>query len=254
VSANKTFAGLENYANLVSDRVFWISLLHNVVFMIVGGTLILVVALAVAHAIQSNHLIARAIRGVYLLPHILSLVIVAIIWTFIYNPSFGLLTGTLKSLGAEHLSITWLGDGRTVLGAVILAFVWYALGFYIMLFSTGIKAVPEEVKEASQLDGAQGLRRFLSITWPLLWPVRRIAIINLVIASLNVFAIVYLMTEGGPDRKTEVTLTYLYEQGFRNSQYGYAASIAVANLVVVFLLTGLVMLGLRRNPEVGRAA
>ncbi len=253
VSQNKSFVGLENYARLGQDNVFWQSLYHNLWILVLGGAVIVVVSIAIAHALQANGPGVRLLRGVYLFPQIISLVVVSVLWMFIYNPSFGILTNGMNGLGMNRWVTTWLADGRTALPAVAIAFVWYALGFYIMLFSAGLRSIPEEVTEAARLDGADGLKRFFKVTWPMLWSIKRIAVVYIVINSLNVFALVFLMTQGGPDRKTEVMLTYLYEQAFKNNEFGYSTALAVANVVVVMLISGLVLLAFRRDPQEARS-
>lgn len=110
------------------------------------------------------------------------------------------------------------------------------------------------MKEAAELDGATGWTRFWSVTWPLLWAVKRVALVQIVIAVTSVFALVYLMTQGGPDRSTETMLTYLYQQAFVNNQFGYAASLAVVNLVIALGLSLGVLWLYRRNPEDRRSA
>jgi len=249
VSEYRTFVGLENFRRLAADPVFYQSLAHNLFFLIVGGTAILVLGLAIAHAVHGHSRFDRLLRGVYLFPQIISAVVVAILWMFLYNPSFGLIDAALKATGLGALALDWLGTPRTALPAVTVTFVWHAVGFYIMLFSAGLRTIPVEVHEAALLDGVEGLRRFFTITLPLLWAVLRVALIYVVINSLNVFALVFLMTVGGPDRRTETMLTYLYEQAFKNSEFGYGTALAVANFAIVMLLSGLVMAALRRNPQ-----
>jgi ABC-type sugar transport system permease subunit len=253
VSQHREFVGTENFRRLAEDQVFWKSVAHNVSILGFGGLVMLSVALLIAHAIQGRGRMARTLRGVYLFPHIVSLVAVAILWQFIFNPTLGLLTKGLEALGLERLVATWLADPRTALPAVTVAFVWYGLGFYIMLFAAGLKAIPDEVSEAAKLDGASGWLHFWRVSWPLLWPIKRITAIHVCISALNIFALVYLMTRGGPDRATEVMLTYIYEQGFVNSEFGYATAIAVANLALVMALALAVLLVFRRDPTEGRA-
>lgn len=220
----------------------------------VGGLAILALAVALAVAMDRAGKTARFLRGIYLFPQVVSLVVVAILWQFLYNPSFGLIKAGFAGIGAKSLSEqVWLGDPRTALPAVGVAFAWYVLGFYIMLFATGLKQIPQEVNEACALDGAHGLTKFRYVTWPMLWPVKRIAVTYMVINVMNIFALVFLMTKGQPDRKTEVMLTYLYEQAFTNGQFGYATALAVVNFVVAMALSLLLMWLFRRNPEAARA-
>lgn len=249
ISAHKDFVGLENFHRLLEDPVFAQALMHNLVFLLVGGSVILVLGLAIAHAVHGSGGWARAMRSVYLFPQIISGVVVAVLWMFIYNPSFGVLNGLLKSLRLERLAMDWLGTPDTALWAVIVTFVWHGVGFYIMLFSAGLRTIPLEVHEAAVLDGAEGLYRFRTVTLPMLWAVLRVATVYATIGAMNVFALVFLMTTGGPDRRTETMLTYLYEQAFKNSEFGYATALAVANFVLVMTLSGLVLGVLRRDPQ-----
>ena len=252
VSGNKTFVGVENFARLYKDKVFWTALGHNFTLLLAAGSVILVLALAVAHALQGKGIFVRVLRGVYLFPHIISLVVVSILWMFIYNPSFGLLTGALRAVGLERYEQPWLGNPSTALPAVGVTYAWFAVGFFIMLLAAGLQSIPAEVFDAAQLDGATGLFKVRKITLPMIWPVMRVAVVYLVISVLNVFALVFLMTVGGPDRSTEVMLTYLYERAFKFNDFGLATTIAVANLVIVLVISGLVFRLSRRDPQEAR--
>ncbi len=248
LSQNKKFVGFDNFKDLFHDNVFWMALLHNAEIFAIGGSIILILGLGVAHAMQGNGRFTRALRSVYLFPNIMSLVVVAVLWQFLYNPRMGLFNAVADLFGKQKHRLDILGTPGTALPGVIITFVWFAAGFYIMLFSAGIRQIPEEVVEASKLDGAEGFVRFKKITLPLLWSVGRIALVYLVINTLNVFALVFLMTTGGPDRKTEVMLTYLYEQAFVNSDYGAATALAVANFVIVMAVSGLILKLTKNDP------
>jgi N-acetylglucosamine transport system permease protein len=185
---------------------------------------------------------------------VISLVVVAMLWTFIFDPSLGFIQPTLEPMGVKIPGVDYahgiLGSASSAKPAVGLTFIWYALGFYVMVLAAGIRSIPDDVKEAAELDGASGLSRFWKVTWPLLWSVRRIVVIHIVIAMMNTFALVRLMTNGGPDGSTEVTLSYLYKRGFSpDSFYGEATAIGVVNFVVAMLLTLIVILLFRRDPS-----
>lgn len=254
LSRRKTYVGMGNFKKLAQDDLFWKAVHNNLFLFLVGGVIILIIAVAVAHGLQGKGMIARTLKSVVLFPQMMSLVAVAIMWMFIFNPQVGILTAAMKAMGMNGLVHTWLGEPRTAFTSVGAAFVWYAAGFYIMLFAAGIKAIPAEIYEAAQLDGAIGLRRFWRVTWPLLWSVKRIAIVHLAITVVNVFALVYIMTQGGPDGSTEVMLSYLYQKGFHESQLGYATAIAVANFAFVMILAVGILLAFRRDPTAARAA
>jgi N-acetylglucosamine transport system permease protein len=242
------FVGLKNYERLSQDEIFKRAIMNNLLLLIGALAALMVLGLLLAHAAQSDAWWGKVLRSIYLFPHILSIVVVAILWQFIFHPNVGLVTSGLTALGIKDIPV-WMGDNRTALFGIGVAFVWYALGFVIMLFSAGIRGIPQEVQEAAEIDGARAWQRFTRVTWPLIWSVRRVVVIHTMIQALNTFALVKLMSNGGPDRASEVTLTYLYERGFEgNSFYGEATAIAVVNFVLVMALSGLVLLVFRRNP------
>ncbi len=244
--------GFGNFERLAADMAYRQTLSNALWMLIVSAVLLIAGGVALAHLSIGERRSARLLRATLLIPQVMSLVVVAIVWMFLLNPSFGPADSIAGAVGFEPPRSGWLGDPQTALPSVTAAIVWYALGFYVLLFTAGLKQIPEEINEASQLDGALGWVRFWRVTWPLLWSVKRIAITYVVINVMNVFALVQIMTTGGPDRRSESLLTYLYEQGFRNSQFGYAASIAVANFVLAMVLSLAVLSWFRRSPEVSR--
>ena len=251
VSTQKQFIGIDNFKALYASEPFWISVKNNLWILFVGGFAILALSVLLAHGMQSGGRAVKALRGLYLFPQVISLVVVAIIWQFMYNPSYGLLTKTAGAVGIGSVSKP-LADSSQALPAVGVAFVWYALGFYIMLFSAGLKQIPEEVNEAAQLDGSSGWHRFWKVTWPMLWSVKRIATIYIVINVLNIFALVWVMTEGGPNRATETLLTFLYKSAFKESEFGFGTSVAVANFAIAMILALILMFIFRKDPEAKR--
>ena len=249
VSAVKTYVGAQNFIDLTHDDAFRKAIQNNLWLLVVGGLLTVAISIGLAHAMGSQGRTGRALRATILIPQVIPVVVVAILWMFLFNPQFGLLTSGLKAVGLGGWVKTWLGDPNTALPAVTVAFVWYAMGFYSLLFSAGLKALPQEVFEAAELDGASPWRKFSSVSWPMLWSTKRTVYVHLTITVMNVFALVLIMTQGGPDRATETMLTYLYENAFKNFQFGYATAIAVVNFVVVMSLGGLILFITRRDPQ-----
>lgn len=249
LSSNKSFNAPDNYTWLYREPVFVESLKHGLFLLLVGGFAIMCLSLLLAHAMQSSGWLSRMLRSVFLFPQVISIVVVAVIWQFVYNPASGLLNAGLDASGLAPLKAQWIAQKSTALGAVTTTFVWWALGFYVMLFSAGLGAVSAEVGEAASLDGAQGWKRFWKITWPMLWSIRRIAVIYLISNVLNVFALAFVMTQGGPDRATETILTFLYQVGFEQSSYGKASAIAVISFAFAMLLCGVAFGLMRKDPE-----
>lgn len=248
VSSQRTFVGLENYRQLAADPVFWLSLRHNLGMLLVAGGGVIALSLLLAHALSGSRGAARGLRAIYLFPQVISLVVVAILWYFALNPSIGFANSLVRAIGFTPPENGWLGDTSTALPAVGLAFAWHAMGFYVMLFSAGLGGISTDIADACRIDGAEGLTRFARVTLPMLWSVLRVALIYLCINVMNVFALVFLMTSGGPDRASEVMLTYLYERAMKQNEFGYGTALAVANFVLVMTLSGAVLLLLRRDP------
>lgn len=251
VSIRRTYVGFGNFQRLEADPVFLTAVKNNLWLLVGAGAVMIALAVAVAHALRMKGRTAKMLRGIILFPQMVSMVVVAVLWQFILNPE-GLLNAGLRAVGLGGITRTWLGDSNWALPSIGVAFVWAALGFYVLLFSAGLQAIPEEVNEAASLDGSVGWHRFRTVTWPLLWSVKRVATVNLVINVMNLFALVFLMTRGGPDRRSEVMLSYLYEQAFVNSQFGYATAVAVGNFFVIMNLTLVVLFIFRRNPVEAR--
>lgn len=252
LSKSRTFVGWENFQTIFSDGVFAKALGNNLQLLVGAVVLVLLIAYPLAISAGKDTKMATMLRSIYLFPHVISLVVVGILWQFIFNPNLGLLTSGLEALGFKDLP-SWLGDKRFALPAILAAFLWYGLGFWIMVLQAGLKGIPADVTEAAALDGAMGWRQFSLIQWPLTWPTRRIVVLHTSIGALNTFALVRLMTLGGPDRASEVTLTYLFERGFQpNSYYGEATAIALLNFIVVMLVVGGMNLLFGRNPVEGR--
>ncbi len=250
---NRKFVGFSNFIKLFHDNFFWNAAGNNIKLLVGAGFITIVLAVALAHALKGGGPAAKLLRSVYLFPQVISLVAVAVMWSFIFNPQ-GLLNGGLNELKLKNLTQTWLGDPKFALISVGVAFIWFVLGFYIMLFAAGLQNIPEETFEAAELDGALGLRRFWSITWPLLWSVKKVAVVYLVVNVFNIFALVQLMTRGGPDRASDVMLSYLYEKAFTQSQFGYATAMALGNFVIIMSLSVITLFLFRRDPTERRTA
>ena len=167
----------------------------------------------------------------------LSLVGLIVFWVLLYEPHIGLLP-SIRPLAKEGAGIAWLGKQETVLPAVSITYVWYVLGFYILLFRAGIQNIAADVNEAASIDGATGSQRFWFVTLPLLNEIVRLSVIYLIINSMNLFALVWVMAPpSGTAGATEMALTYLYQKGFVEQHFGYSTAIGAVNFVIVMVIT-----------------
>lgn len=244
VSGNMTFVGLENFAGLPQDEKFLQAVSHNLAFFGMVATSVLILSLFFATNLSRPNTGPNRLpggdffRALFLFPNVVSIVAVSTLWMFIYNPGWGPINLLLRAVGRGEWAQPWLGSGLTALPAVAATYVWYVLGFYILLFRAGIQNIPVEINEAAQIDGATGSQLFWRVTVPLLNDILRLAVIYLIINSMNVFALVWIMAP--PDSTggaTQVMLTYLYQEGFVNSNFGKATALGAANFVIVMAVT-----------------
>lgn len=246
------FRGIANFQKILTDDKFWNALSHNGIVLLILPVITLGLALLFAGLFTQGIKGSRFFRLVFFFPQVMSVAVVAILWSFIFHPTMGVLNGILgvvfKLFGSRWPAFPWLGDSSTVLGAVIGVAIWQAVGFYMVLFIAGMQNIPDEYYEAAKIDGANGRTQFFSITIPLLWETIRTAIVFLAIAAMDMFAYVTVLTNGtgGPSRAADVLSSYMYDQAFgggnNSNPFGYGTAIGV---VLLFLILGLSILSQR---------
>lgn len=232
------WVGLKNFTDLFHDDVFLLALRNTGLLMLVVPVVTLLIALINASILTRSKLRERSLyRTLFFFPSILSFVVIAILWSFIYHPTIGFLNSGLESIGLGSWAMSWLGDARTVLWAIAVTMIWQAAGYYMVMYMAGIDGISPELYEAASIDGATATKQFFHITIPMLWEIIRITIIFSINGVLTIsFIVISIMTAGGPDRHSEVLMTYLYSQAFANSNFGYAMAIGVFVFIVSFLL------------------
>lgn len=263
LSPDFKMVGFQNYQRLWDDEVFWKSVGHNVLLLLVlplvtlGLGLFFAFMLNVGGRRRKNAAIA-GVRGssvykvVYFFPQVLSIAIVALLFQFAYNPNSGALNSFLQAIGLDSVQPDWLGDPQLALWCVMAVMIWCNVGFYVVLFSAGMSSIPKDFYEAALLDGANRVQTFFRITLPLLWDTVQTGWVYMGIMALDAFAVIQIMTvgPGGPDYSTEVLAYYLYTKAFRDGQAGYATTLGVALLIVTMIFAGIVMkLGRRERLE-----
>jgi N-acetylglucosamine transport system permease protein len=246
LSMNITFYGVTNFVNLWNDDKFWNALGHNLQALVVLPPITIFLALLFAFLFTQGIRFSRFFRITYFFPQVMSTVIIGVLWGFIYHPTIGILNGVITALGITDLiNFPWLGDVHTVFPAILSVVVWQAVGFYMVLFVSGMSGIPNDYYEAARIDGANSWTLFWNITLPLLWETIRTAIVFIAIGGMDLFAIVTVMTNGlggGPSRAADVVPTYLSQTAFMDSRWGYATAMGV---VLMLLILGLSILSLR---------
>ncbi|WP_136604492.1 carbohydrate ABC transporter permease [Paenibacillus dokdonensis] len=233
------FIGLKNFVDMFHDDVFLLALRNTGFLIVVVPVFTLLIALVNASILTRTKLKEKGIyRTLFFFPSILSFVVIAILWSFIYHPTIGFLNSGMELLGLGEYAMAWLGDSRTVLWALAVTLIWQAAGYYMVIYMAGIDSISPDLYEAAGIDGATPFKQFIHITIPMLWEIIRITIIFSINGVLTIsFVIVTIMTAGGPDRHSEVVMTYLYQQAFTNSNFGYAMAIGVFVFVFSVILS-----------------
>lgn len=232
---NYTFVGLRNFAQMGSDPLLWRSVRVTLTIMLTFVPITFVLSLAVAVLVKDKFPGVGAVRSMFFVPNVLSLVVIGVLWQFMLVEKRGVLTQFLGAFGLGNIS--WLGTPSLALGTVIAASVWYTLGYQMFLFLGGLADIPQEFLEAAKVDGANAWGRFRNVIWPLLAPTSFFVLITSIVASVTgvqAFDLIYVLTKGGPANSTSTVVFYIYQQAFQFGNYGYAA--AITSFTVLFLV------------------
>ncbi|MEV4702493.1 sugar ABC transporter permease [Actinoplanes sp. NPDC049316] len=256
VAGEARFVGADNYRRLTEDSLFVDAVRNNALLLVVVPLVTVAIGLFLASMLHLGGRGGRrsvpgagAYQIIYFFPQLLSLVVVAVLWSFVYNPNTGLLNGALRAVGLGGLAASWLASPSLALPAVMAVLIWSSVGFYVVLFSAAIDGIPHELFEAAVLDGAGGWATFRNVTLPLVRDTVQVAFVYLGIAALDAFAVVQVMTvgPGGPDGATEVIGLSLYRNAFQYGKFGYASAMGVTLFFATLTLAVLALRGGRRS-------
>lgn len=233
-----SFVGIDNYLRaFTGDSIFLKTVGNNLRFMlfvVIGQT---IVALIFAIFLVKNTKVNIFFRALFFFPTILSSVSVAFIWSFIYDPTLGILNELFDAIGLGFLQQNWLGDAEIAIYSLAVTQVWFHAGQMLIIFVAGLQAIPRELYEVAKIEGAGTWQTFRKVTWPLLAPSATIVVAYTTIQSFKAFDLVFAMTGGGPNYSTEIIATYIYEIAFRNYNFGYASAISVIFMMIIGFVT-----------------
>jgi len=229
------FVGLGNFDFLFHDTLFWHSLLITSIYAIVSVPLQLVLAFCCALLLNLRLPFMRVLRTVYYLPTVLPIAATSMLWLFLFLPQFGIIDWVIRSLSGVE-GPDWLGDPRWVMPALIIMSLW-SIGSVMVIFLAGLQAIPLELYEAAELDGADIVSRTLNVTLPMVSPVVLLNLILGLIGASQTFTNVYIMTQGGPNYASYFYNLYLYQNAFQYFKMGIASAQAWVMFILVMLLT-----------------
>ncbi|MDN3017110.1 carbohydrate ABC transporter permease [Neobacillus sp. NRS-1170] len=232
------FIGLDNYIELVKDKLFWQSTWHSLLlglFSTVSLVGYLILSLILASKIKG----ANFLRKIYLIPMLLSSVAIGQLWAKIFDPTNGMINRLLIIFGVDNPPV-WLADSKIALYALFFPIVWQYAGFYIIIFYAALKNVPEELIEAAKIDGATSIQIAYKIKLPLIAGVIKVMVILAIVGSLKYFDLIFVLTGGGPNHASEVMASYMYSEAFSKYNFGYGSAIGFGLLIICLVMTWLI--------------
>jgi multiple sugar transport system permease protein len=245
------FIGLGNYVRLVEDPVFWLTLWNSVVWVFGSVVLQFVAGFGAALLLHRTFRGRALVRTLTLLPWIIPGVVVGLIWEWLYQPNYGVINDLLLKAGWMHDRVAWLSSPDLAMGAVVVTNVWRGIPFFAIMLLAGLQAIPDELYEAAQVDGAGVLSRFCHITLPLLRPIIVVATATRIIWTFNYADLIFVMTGGGPANATQITSTYTLMQAYSDLDFGYAGALSVVLLLVMLAFTAAYLRITRGVEEAG---
>jgi multiple sugar transport system permease protein len=243
-----SFAGLANYRELFTDSRFWQAMWHTILFTLVSTPPLVLIPLFFAIVVNRISRGQWFFRLAFFLPYILPSAVIALVWTWLYEPGYGLVDGFFHFLGLGAPG--WLSSPAVALYSIVIVTVWWTIGFNFVLYLAGLQDIPRDLYEASALDGASRWQQTWRITLPMLGRTTTLVVVLQIIASLKIFDQVYLITMGGPNYATRTAIEYIYDTGFTSQRVGYASAASLV-LFVVIMLVSFVWLALIRKQERG---
>ncbi len=249
LSPTKTFVGLGNYANVVTDGAIRHDVLVTLLFVAAAVGLELVIGMLLALALAPRTLGNSVASTLLLLPFAVTPVVSALLWRELLNPNYGWVDYYLQRVGVVGQPIEWLSSPATAWAALIALDVWQWTPFVALILMAGLQGLPEEPREAALVDGATGWRMFWSITLPLLRPFVAIAVLLRVVDAFKTFATVKTLTNGGPGTSTEIINLTLYRVGLQNFQIGAAAAIGMLFLFMLLIIVSQLLRVIGRNTD-----
>ncbi len=231
------FIGLSNYAEIVTDSRFWAAVGHTLYFVFFSVGLELIVGFAMA-LLMNKQIVGRSlIRASILIPWAVPPSIAAMMWTFMYNDQFGVISDILQRIGLMPVGQSLLGNSGTAMWCAIVSDVWKTSPFMALLILSGLQTIPKELYQSAEVDGAGKIYTMFKITIPMVSPTIIVALIFRTMDSLRIFDLIFVMTNGGPGNSTETLSVYAYKILFRNLDFGMGSAVAVTIFFFVFSIS-----------------
>jgi len=244
MNPNMEFVGLDNIVRLVQDPMFYLSLKNTVIFLLAVPVSI-GLGFVVAVILNQKLYLKKLLRALYFMPYITSGVAVAFVWMLLFHPKQGPINGLLRSIGIDNPP-GWLSTTTSSMFAIDIIWVWFLLGYNMIIYLAALQEVSSELLEAAKMDGAKRGQILRKIIWPLVSPTTFLLLITGLIMTIKTFGIIQAITQGGPGNSTTILSLYVYQNAFRYYDMGYASTVSWALFIVILLITLFQWIGQKR--------
>lgn len=225
------FIGLKNYANLFRDPFFFTALKNTCIILVMSVIVLLPLSLLLALLLEKPFRGNGLCKAMIFSPYVIAPILVGVLWVFILDPYMELINALLRAIGLDKFALEWIGGKTLTPYSVTVVYMWQVLGFYTTVIIAGLKQIPSEIHEASQIDGAGKLQNVIYIVLPMLKETITIVVVLIITRSFMIFETVQQLTNGGPNHLSDVLTTYMYYTTFTSNRYGYGMSIATMTFV-----------------------
>ncbi|WP_413033680.1 carbohydrate ABC transporter permease [Paenibacillus xylanilyticus] len=244
MNPDMAFIGMDNMKRLIKDPLFYLSLRNTLIFLLAVPVSI-VLGFIVAVILNQKIYLKKLLRGLYFMPYITSGVAVAFVWMLLFQPNQGPINGFLRSIGVDNPP-GWLSTTTSSMYAIDIIWIWFMLGYNMIIYLAALQEVSSELLEAAKMDGARPLQILRRIIWPLVSPTTFLLLITGLIMAIKTFGIIQATTQGGPGNSTTILSLYVYQNAFRYYDMGYAATVSWALFAIILLITVLQWVGQKR--------
>ncbi|WP_438446125.1 carbohydrate ABC transporter permease [Gorillibacterium sp. sgz5001074] len=238
------WSGMDNLSTLIHDDSFWKAFKNNGIYLLTVPVY-LTLSMALAIIINKHVFMKSAMKVVFFLPYISSVVAVATVWQVLFHPSRGPVNQFLRAIGIDHPP-QWIADPSWSMPSLMMVSVWISIGFNMIVYLAGLQSIPVDLYEAADIDGANGWTKFRRITLPLLSPTTFFLLITGIMYSFKAFDLIKVLTNGGPAESTSVLVVYIYESAFTNLKLGYASAMSSVLFLCVLAITVIQWIGQKK--------
>jgi len=236
LSKNFNFIGFTNYIKLFKDATFYNALKNNIIWTVISLIIPMFLGLFLAVLVDRKIRGENIFKSIFYLPQTLSFVVIGVIWSWVYEPTKGIINSTLSAIGLGSLAQQWIGNPKLTIYSLVLTGAWQITGYTMVLYLAGLRSISQDVIEASRIDGANSWQSFWYVIYPMLRNIRTVVIATIIINSFKVFDLVFTMTQGGPGEASNVLALFMYKEAFWKFKMSYGTTISVIQFLIILIV------------------